>query len=228
MAIKFLPTRDAELLTWSSNFKTKITASPTSFGLTAGEATSYGTLHTSFQNAYNVANDPTTRSPVNITLKDQAKASLIANARLLARQVQGTSTVTAAQKEDLGLNPRDTVPTPIPPPATAPVIDIVSAVGNTVRLRLHEAGEPTRRGKPAGVGGAAIFSFVGAVAPTEESAWTFQGLTTLTTINITFPGTVAPGAKVWFTAFWRNPRDQNGPAATPVTTNIPGGGAMAA
>src|SRR5262249_11143163 len=141
MAIKFLPARDADLLAWSNNFKTKITASPTTYGLTAGQATSYGTLHTNFQNAYNVIQDPTTRSPVNITLKDQAKANLPANARMLARTVQGTSTVTSAQKEDLGLNPRDTQPTPIPPPATAPQIDILGAVGNTVTIRLHEIGE---------------------------------------------------------------------------------------
>src|SRR5436190_15636722 len=171
MAIKFLPARDADLLAWSNNFKTKITANPTTYGLVAALATSYGTLHTNFQNAYNVIVDPTTRSPVNITLKDQAKANLIANARLLARQVQGTGAVTAAQKEDLGLNPRDTQPTPIPPPATAPTIDIVLVTGNTVKLRLHEAGESSKRGKPDGVDGAAVYSFVGATPPADESSW---------------------------------------------------------
>jgi hypothetical protein len=224
----FLPSREAELVTWVGTFKALITATPTSYGLTAGQATTYGTLATNFVTAYNLANADATRSPSNIVAKDDAKALLIANTRLLARIVQATPTVTAQQKSDLGLTVRDTQPSPIPPPATAPDIDIVSTVGSTVKLRLHPAGEPTRRGKPAGVAGAAVFSFVGAVAPTEESAWTFQGLTTRTTVDITFPGTVAPGAKVWFTAFWRNPRDQNGPAATPVTTNIPGGGAMAA
>jgi hypothetical protein len=228
MAIKFLPARDADLLAWSNNFKTKITASPITYGLTAALATAYGTLHTNFQNAYNVIIDPTTRSPVNITLKDQAKANLIANARLLARTVQGTSTVTAAQKEDLGLNPRDTQPTPIPPPATAPVIDILSCVGNTVKLRLHEAGESSKRGKPDGVDGAAVYSFVGAVPPSDEAAWTFQGITSRTKLDIVFPNTVAPGSQVWFTAFWFNERKQNGPAATKVTTNLPGGAAMAA
>jgi hypothetical protein len=228
MSLKFLPSRDAELVTWSNNFKVKISAAPTTYGLTAAMATAYTTLHNNFVTAYNTANDPLTRSPVNVTAKDTAKAALIANARMLARTVQGTSTVTAAQKEDLGLNPRDNQPSPIPVPASAPDIDIISTNGNTVKIRLHEAGEPTKRGKPAGVAGAAVFSHVGATAPTDEADWKFEGLTTKTALDITFPAATAPGSKVWITAFWRNPRDQSGPAATPVTTNIPGGSAMAA
>jgi hypothetical protein len=224
----FLPTRESELVTWSTNFKTKITAAPTTYGLTAAQATAYTTLHNNFVTAYNTANDPLTRSPVNIIAKDTAKTALIANARMLARTVQGTSTVTAAQKEDLGLNPRSNQPSPIPPPASAPDIDIISTTGNTVKIRLHEAGEPTKRGKPAGVAGAAVFSFIGANPPTEMSDWNFEGLTTKTVLDIIFPAATSPGSKVWITAFWRNPRDQSGPAATPVTTNIPGGSAMAA
>jgi hypothetical protein len=108
------------------------------------------------------------------------------------------------------------------------VIDIVSVRGNTVNLRLHEAGDSSRRGKPAGVNGAAIYSFVGAVPPTDEREWTFEGLTSKVKIDITFPGSVTPGSKVWFTAFWFNQRKQNGPAADCVTTNLQGGGAMAA
>ena len=108
------------------------------------------------------------------------------------------------------------------------MIDILSVRGNTVTLRLHAAGDSSRRGKPAGVNGAAVYSFVGAVPPTDERAWTFEGLTSKVKIEVTFPGTVTPGSQVWFTAFWFNERKQNGPAATKVTTNLQGGGAMAA
>jgi hypothetical protein len=64
--------------------------------------------------------------------------------------------------------------------------------------------------------------------PTEQGDWKFEGNVTRTSMDIVFPPATAPGAKVWFTAFWFNPRLQAGPAATPVSTNIPGGGAMAA
>jgi hypothetical protein len=224
----FLPTRESELVTWSLTFKTLITATPTAYALTAGQATTYGGLHDTFVTKYNLCNADATRSPSNIVAKDDAKIALIANARLLARIVQAAPSVTNQQKSDLGLTVRDVGPTPIPPPSDAPDIDIVAVSGNTVRLRLHEAGQSSKRAKPDGVAGATIFSAVGAVAPTTEEAWTFQGNTTKTLFDVTFPPTIEPGAKVWFTAFWRNNRDESGPASTPVTTNIAGGSAMAA
>src|SRR5258706_406301 len=114
----FLPTREAELVIWSLNFKTRITAAPLPIGLSALQATAYGALHDSFVTAYNAA--------------------------------------------------------------------------------------------------------------TEEADWTFQGNTPRTSMNVTFPGATPAGAKVWFTAFWFNPRKQSGPAATPLGINLPGGAAMAA
>jgi hypothetical protein len=37
----FLPGREASLITWSNNFNTLISATPTAFGLTAAQATSF-------------------------------------------------------------------------------------------------------------------------------------------------------------------------------------------
>ena len=68
---------------------------------------------------------------------------------------------------------------------------------------------------------------MGETAPSTESDWTFQGNTNKTTIDVSFPPTVEPGAKVWFTAFFYNGRKQSGLAAVAVSTNLPGGSAMA-
>ena len=168
-----------------------------------------------------------TRTPVAVEAKNIALQNMRANAVLLAKIIYATATVNDSQLIALGLLPRSGR-TPVPPPATAPVIDILSAVGNTVKIRLHAAGDSSRRGKPAGCDGAAVYSFVGAVPPTDEAAWRFEGITSRTRVDVSFPSTVAPGSQVWFTAFWFNERKQNGPAATKVTTNLPGGGAMAA
>jgi hypothetical protein len=227
MATNFLPTREAELVTWSTNFNALIVATPLAYALTAPQAAAYTALHDAFVDAYNTANSDSTRTPSAIIAKDLAKDALIADARLLARIVQAAPAVSDEQKSDLGLTVRDSGPSPIPPPDEAPEIDVLSVSGNTVRIRLHQAAS-TRRGKPDGVDGATVFSFVGAAAPTTEDAWKFEGNTTRTTLDIAFPDTVAPGAKVWFTAFWFNERKESGPAATAVGTNLPGGGAMAA
>jgi hypothetical protein len=227
MAFRFPPAAEAELVTWSNTFKTKITAAATTYGLTAAQATAYGTKHDAFVAAYNVAQDNETRSPANISTKNVAKASLIAEIRMLAGVVQRWPNITNPLRIELGLPPRDFEPTPIPPPAAAPGIVIKSAQGRTVRIRLFDVANPTRRGKPAGVLGASVFSYVGASAPADLSDWKFEGNTGRTSVDVVFPATVASGAVVWLTAFWFNPRKQSGPACDPVSANLPGGGVMA-
>ena len=226
-----IPTKDVLLVDWSSNTNSRLTSAPATYGTTAAIATQYDTLHDAFILAYNnmvAARASGTRSQSLTNLKNEAKRDLLNFARPLYKTIQANTAVAASAKIELGIVVPDVEPTPLPPPADAPGIDIVSAIGNTVRLRLHDAANPTRKGKPLGVDGASVFSFVGAAAPSDPAAWKFEGNTTLTKFTVTFPGSVPPGSKVWFTAFWFNPRAQSGPAATPVGTNIPGGGAMAA
>lgn len=228
MATDFIPSREADLVTWSLNFSTKISADATEYGLTAPQATAYAALHTAFVTAYNVANDPLTRSPANIIAKNMAKDDLIENARELAAIIQAVPAITREQLASLGLTVRSTEPSPINPPEDAPGIDIVSAVVRTVKIRLHDSANPTRRGKPAGVSGANVFSYVGATPPAEIAAWKFEGGTTKSVVDVEFDAAVASGAMVWICAFWFNPRLQSGPACAPVSTNLPGGAVMAA
>lgn len=222
----FIPSRDADLVTWTNNFSSKINLTPTAYGLSAPQATAYAALNTAFIASYTTANDPSTRSPSAIIAKDDAKKALISSARQLARIVQATPVVTDEQKSDLGLNVRAT-PSPIPPPDISPAIDVLSISGNTVRIRMHDPLNTTRRGLPPGISGITLFSAVGPTAPTSIAGWTFEANTTRIVADVTFPG-AAPGAKVWFTCFYKNEREQSGPATEPVSTNIAGGSAMAA
>ena len=167
------------------------------------------------------------RSEPLTATKNAAKAQLLIIARELYAFVQDNTAVTDAAKIELGVVVKDFQPTPVPPPAEAPAIDILSVSGNTVRVRLHDAVD-TSRPKPAGVKGAAIFSHVGATPPATAQEWTFQGNTTKISIDVAFGAETPAGAKVWFTAFWFNTTALSGPAAAPISTNIAGGGAMAA
>jgi hypothetical protein len=218
----FPPDREAELVTFSANFGAKITLTPTAYGLLAAQATAYNLLQVAFVNSYNIAQADATRSPMNVALKNQAKANLIANIRLLGGIVQRFPATTNAMRLDLGL-PVRVVPAPIPAPSAAPLIDVKSVAGRTASLRLIDAATPTRRGMPPGVIAASVFSFVGATAPADLSSWKFEGNTGRTRIDVAFPTTVASGATVWFTAYWFNPRKQGGPVSDPVSANLPGG-----
>lgn len=221
----FLPSRDSLLLAWSSNFSTQISATPTAFGLTAAQATAYAALHTAYSTAYTAAIDPATRTKANISTKNVAKKSLRTSAQDLAKIANAFPTITNAQRILLGLTPRSGTITPVNPPTEAPVMEIVSTNGRTIKLRLHSQ---STKSKPAGVKGASLFSFVGATPPADIDSWKFEGSTTRTHFEMSFSSSTPAGSQVFLTAFWFNPRSQSGPACTPVSAYIAGGVSMAA
>jgi hypothetical protein len=196
----FLPDRDTALLAWSLNFSSLITSTPTAYGLVAADATAFALLHTGYATAL-AACDPGQRNKSAVATKNSAKASLKTSARLLANKINGTASVTDAQKLELGLTVR-AQPSPIPPPAFAPAVDLVSVVGRTVRIHIHDSQEANRRGRPVNVKGASVFSFVGAEPPAGPDGWKAEGITNMTKVDIAFPESVAAGAQVWITAQW--------------------------
>jgi hypothetical protein len=101
----FLPTKDAELLAWSTSFSEKITATPTAFGLTAPQSTAYVGLHSAWSNALAIATDPTTRTRGSIAAKNDARTPMKAMARELARIVNAFPSITNQQRIDLGSTP---------------------------------------------------------------------------------------------------------------------------
>ncbi len=222
MSRNFIPSKDADLINWSAGFSSKITATPTAFGLTAPQATAYAALDTAFAGAYATAVDPATRTRGTIAAKDAARIPLVAQARELARIINAFPSITNQQRIDLGLNPREGEMTPVNPPTESPVLEIVSAMGRTLKVKLRSVNSE-RRGKPEGVDGATLFSFVGEAPPADISSWKFEGSTTRTLFDVEFPPTVAAGAQVWLTAFWFNPRSQSGPACQPINAYIAGG-----
>lgn len=212
----FPPTRESELLAFSKNFDELITALPTSYGLTALQATAYNTLHTTFASALDLATKPNTRTKPKITAKDVAKDALIDGAggiRELAAIIQAFPGTTDEERENLGLPVRDSEPTPVPAPVIPPVMSIEKQLGRSVTVRLRDAENPVRRGKPDGVTGAAVFMFVGDNAPANPMNATFLFNTSKNVFDIDFPAEIAAGAKVWLTAFWFNRKQDASNAA---------------
>lgn len=223
----FPPSREPELAVWSNNFQALISATPLAFGLQTSDATAFTAVNATWIADLATARSDSTRTPASIARKTASKKAMIAEARLLARKVQATPTVTSAQKLELGLNPRDVVPTPTPPPGTPPNLSVVSVVGRVVTLKLRDSTSGSRRGRPPGAIGAAVFSYIGETAPTQQSQWHFEGNTRLVETSVVFPDSAAGGAQVWLCAFWYNRRSESGPPCAAVGTNLQGGSALA-
>ena len=222
MARVFYRGTDSVLLAGANNFSTLISAGPVPLGLVPAQATNYGTLNAAYAAAYSTATNPPTRTTVSIAGKDTARAFLVNNTIMLAALVLRTPGVTNAQKMSLGLNPK-APPTPAPQPSSAPLVDFISTVARTVKIRVHDGATP-RKSKPAFVKSATVYSFVGLIPPTSVAAWKYEGLTNKSVFDIVFPDSVANGALIWIAAVWNNAKNQSGPPSDPVSINIPGGG----
>ena len=101
LANDFPPRRESELVPFSQNFKTKIALAPTTYGLTALQATSYGTKHDDFVAKWNVCQDPATKTKMAVEAKNASKSVLLDELRMLARVVQNFPGTTDAMRIDL-------------------------------------------------------------------------------------------------------------------------------
>lgn len=220
----FLPRRTADLLTWSANFDRTLAADPARFGLTPADAAAYAEAHAAFAAAYGTAADPLTRSPANILAKDEAEAALKRAARMLAGQARSYSRGNRAAQSalaTLGLRAGGARRRRIARPADAPVLFIDWPRGHTVPLRLADASSPSRRGKPPGVSGATVFTFVGEEPPGNDGpGWVYRTHTGRARLTIDFPASLPPGTKVWITACWFNPRGEASPYARPIHAHL--------
>jgi hypothetical protein len=216
-----LPSTDTGLLQWSQNVVNLITPTPANWGLVVGDVTTYTALNSSYSTALAACDKPV-RNKSAVVAKNAAKLALKNGAAVVANKIYATPTVTDAMKVQIGMPPRAN-PQPIPAPSSAPGLDVLSVSAWTVSIKLHDSTSSAKRGKPPGVSGASVFSFVGATPPDDIASWKFEGNTGKTKVNVVFPNTVAPGARVWLTAFWFNGRKQSGPACAPVGTIVQGG-----
>ena len=218
----FLPSKDQDLNAWAANFDTKITATPTAYGLIAGDATAFHGLAQDFDARLAAAVNPATRTKVTIQQKEISRAALRAKARALARIVNAYPAITNAQRAELGLTVRDTIPTPIPAPATQPVVNIEGSGGGQSLLRLADETSPNRRAKPSGVFGALIYGKIGPAtdpAPVTVHDAQFMGVATKTVHTVDLPSGSA-GKTLWILAQWMNERGQPGPTSVVASAMI--------
>jgi len=216
----FIPHSDADLNSFAINLSAKITLAPTTYGLVAGDATALATLVTAFTSALSTAVTPATRTKTSIAAKDTARAVLVADIRSLARRIQATPTVTAAQKTDLGLPIRDAVPTPVPAPSTKPTLDLAVTDRQKHIIRIADETTPTRRGRPAGTIGCEVFAHVGPTpAPAGLEDWNFKGIATKAEFDVEYAADDA-GKQAQIVARWLNRKGETGPVSNPITGTI--------
>lgn len=227
--MSYLPLTDAGLLSWSLNFQEQLAAlaDPTTVGLTTENVTEYTAAQADYATKLNIANAPATRGGATIHAKNQSKKALVALSRSFAMTITKFQGVTDQQRYEFGLTV-DGEPTPVPPPPYSPEMDMLPVVGRTVKIRLHNEKTLGHRGKPHGVTSAAVYSYIGEAPSDNLHDWKQEALSSRAAIDVEFPPSLAPGTKVWLTAYWLNAKMESGPACQPQGVNLAGGVSKAA
>lgn len=225
MGVSFLPSTELGLLSWSANFAAKVAADPEFWGVSVEQSDAFVALQASFADAIDVANNPTMRTRVHVTEKNELDAALRAAARQVAKVIDGQPDVTDPDRLSLGLTVR-AARTKSAAPDVKPALGLRLVDGRTVRVTLASSGDGTGRGRlPPGVSGAILFRHVGD-EPTADDRWEFVALTGQTSIDVTLGTDVPPGAQVWFTAAWFSHRKELGPQAHAASIHLAGGPVM--
>lgn len=184
--VPYIPNADAPFDNWFGNFGTLVVATPAVYGLVAADGITIQTLLDTWQDAYDAAINPTTRTPVTITAKDNAKAAALTIIRPYAQNIRNNAAVSDGLKIGLGLTVPSLTPTVIPPPGTPPSMFFISAGVYTHTLSYANPAAPREKAKPFGAIGMELqiqYTAIG-VAP-SGSAWTPYAVATKTPFLVT-------------------------------------------
>ena len=123
-----LPNTDSNLEAFGAQFVANF--ADVAYEAPVGTQAALATLQTAYAAALTVADNPATRTSVNIATKNTARATLSASLRIAiayAVAAFASGTVTSAQLTNIGVRTPDPTRTPIPAPAYAPILAAVSA-----------------------------------------------------------------------------------------------------
>lgn len=174
MPDSYIPNKDADFQNWLENFSDLLTASPTTYGLTAPDAVTVAGVYGTWNAAYLTATNPATRTSPAVAAKDAARASAEVIVRPFAVQISLNPAVTNEDKVAIGVTVRSNTPTPIPAPVTPPAIELLMAQPLTHQLQVRPVGS-TSKAKPQGCIAIEVARSVGTVAATDPAQLTIIG-----------------------------------------------------
>jgi hypothetical protein len=210
MSAPYIPAQDGQLDTWALNFETVIAASPVTYGLATADATAITAAYNSYHAAYILLTSPGTKNPTNVAAKDAAKAASLITFRTYAQIIQNNAGVSNAAKSAAGITVRSTARTPIPAPATIPILAVVSQQPGIANLGYADSATPTTKAKPFGAIQVEIWYDVPATGSPMLANAVFAGVQTKSPFQFPTP-TGAKGKTIGMWARWSTRRGLVGP-----------------
>lgn len=159
----YIPNKDADLVTWTENYRAVVTATPAAYGLNPPDVTAIQNSADDFLAKYTLANNPATRTPVTVSEKNAARFAWKQLARTYSAQIRLNPGVSDSDKVSLGLNLPNFSPAPIPAPVSWPILTLIQGGPLVHQFSWKDSLTPTGKFKPTGV---IQCQLVGRAAPT--------------------------------------------------------------
>lgn len=194
----YIPATDAGFNSWFANFKTLINATPTNYGLVAGDATVINAQWVIWNAAYQLILVPATNTSPNVAAKDAARADALAVIRPYAQQIRNNGAVSILLKTGLGLTiPPDTL-TPIPAPTSYPSPALRSSTPLRSVLQYQDSDAPSGKAKPYGSIGVEVAVTTGTAVAVDPTAAKPRQIVTKAPFAIAWePSEVGKVATIW-------------------------------
>lgn len=217
----YLPAAQGPFVTWGTNFGSLITATPTAYGLVAGDATAFNTAFGDFTTAYAISTTPATRTPVTVADTQTEFNNARAVAQSLVQKAQASGLIDATKAADLGITFRDTTKTPIAPPTATPELAMQQISPQAAKLRIKELGALNNRIPVGSVGYQVAVKIDPPTPPTSPSELTLIGVGTRRFYDLSFaPGDI--GKTVYIAIRYVNAKQQVGPWSNMLTSTVVG------
>jgi len=220
-ARNWLPSKQADLITFMENFSSLILANPATYGLSAGDANAIATNVTTAAGNYALAASSDTRTPINVNAKDTAINVAVATVRKYGAIIRDNYGISDDLKTGLGITVRDLHPTRVAIPLTNPLISVVGTTPGQITLKARDSAAGDKvKAKPAGVKFMELAGASSATVVTDAGTLPIQKLTTRTPLF--FATTPADSGKtVYLAGRWINTTGEPGPWSPIVTAVAP-------
>ena len=217
----YIPTADIDLLTFANTFTAQAGAKKVLLGLPATADAEVGNLTDGFSDALNEHNAAQTAARVKRSLKDDARAELVAKLRQVTKQIQAHPATTNAVRADFGITIADSVPSYVPAPSTRPALIIGTGDRLKHTIQFSDEATPLSRAKPYGAMGMELYRKIGGAAPVGVGEMEFVALDTATPYVADYAATDA-GKTIYYQGCWVNRSGERSPFSQVVQATLVG------
>lgn len=198
MQAPYIPAPKALFALWIANFAALIAATPTDYGLIAGDAATISAAADAYAAAYTASETPETRTSATIAEENAQRASATATVRPYAVQISRNPAVSNELKVGVGVNLPNATRTPIPAPTTQPVLIHNGSSHLTAALAFRDTETPFSKAKPFGATALEVRRTIGTAPAVDPDTALLAAMITKSPFSLAFiSGDVGKVATLW-------------------------------